>query len=220
MNVLVVAPHPDDEAIGCGGSICLHSDKGHRVAVAFVTSGELGVGDVSREAAWKIREREALAAAEILGVASTSFLRLPDWYVADAPEHATSALVRVLREECPEVVYVPHAQEWHRDHQAALPALLGACREASLRPREIRTYEVWTPLAHHDHVRDVTSVMRRKLLAIRCYPSQLAAFRYDRAVRGLNAYRGVIAGRCRYAEVFGVINPAAVPPPPPEGGSP
>jgi hypothetical protein len=52
-------------------------------------------------------------------------------------------------------------------------------------------------------VEDVTDVMARKLRAVRCYASQLGHFGYDRAVRGLNAYRGALAARTRYAEVFG-----------------
>jgi hypothetical protein len=63
-------------------------------------------------------------------------------------------------------------------------------------------YEVWTPLSEYDEVKDISAVMDRKLEAIRCYCSQLGQFQYERAVRGLNEYRGALAGRCQYAEVF------------------
>jgi LmbE family N-acetylglucosaminyl deacetylase len=62
-------------------------------------------------------------------------------------------------------------------------------------------YEVWSPLPAHDHVQDVGPAMTRKLRAIRCYPSQLAAFAYDRPWRA-EPIRGVMAARGRYAEVF------------------
>ena len=55
---------------------------------------------------------------------------------------------------------------------------------------------------------DITPFMRTKLRAVRCYRSQLAGFRYDRAVRGLNQYRGCLAARCDYAEVFQHAGPA------------
>jgi hypothetical protein len=58
------------------------------------------------------------------------------------------------------------------------------------------------PIAEHDQVEDITGTMPRKLRAIRCYRPQLAGFRYDRAARGLNQYRGVLSGRCRYVEPF------------------
>jgi hypothetical protein len=54
----------------------------------------------------------------------------------------------------------------------------------------------------HGWAEDISRFMRRKLRAVRCYQSQLEEFRYDRAVRGLNQYRGCLAARCRYAEVF------------------
>ena len=65
MNVLVVVPHPDDESIGCGGTICLHAARGDRVAAVFLTSGELGLRKLPQEKAWRVREREAEKAAEI-----------------------------------------------------------------------------------------------------------------------------------------------------------
>ena len=67
---------------------------------------------------------------------------------------------------------------------------------------DLRAYEVWTPLAAYDHARDVSAVMPRKLRALRCHASQLGHFRYDRAGRGLNRYRGAMATRTAYAEVF------------------
>ena len=79
MNVVVIAPHPDDEAIGCGGSICLHHSRGDRVTAVFLTSGELGLKHLPADEACRIREAEARAAATILGIAAIDFLRLPDW---------------------------------------------------------------------------------------------------------------------------------------------
>jgi N-acetylglucosamine malate deacetylase 1 len=205
MNVLVIAPHPDDEAIGCGGSICLHVLRGDRVIVVFLTSGELGLKHLAAPEAWAVREAEAQAAAAVLGTAATRFLRLPDWYIGEIPDRTVATLASVLADEQPNVVYVPHSDEWHPDHRAALPALSRATAASGIAPPQVRTYEVWTPLSRYDHVEDVTAVMPQKLRAIRCYRSQLNGFRYDRAIRGLNQYRGALAAKCRYAEVFGSV---------------
>jgi hypothetical protein len=71
-------------------------------------------------------------------------------------------------------------------------------------------YEVWTPLQEYDRVEDITPTMRRKLHAVRCHRSQLAGFRYDRAVRGLNIYRGSMTIGCRFAEVFQAVAPSEI----------
>jgi LmbE family N-acetylglucosaminyl deacetylase len=77
MNILVIAPHPDDETIGCGGTLCLHAYNGDRVTAVFLTSGELGLKKLRREQAWKIREHEARRAAKILGLADLFFCVSP-----------------------------------------------------------------------------------------------------------------------------------------------
>jgi LmbE family N-acetylglucosaminyl deacetylase len=211
MNVVVIAPHPDDESIGCGGAICLHGDRGDRATCAFLTSGELGLKHLPRDEAWRVREAEAERAAAVLGAARLEFLRQPDWSLGDATESAVTALAGVLARESPARIYLPHEHDAHPDHAAATSITRGAIRRATLAGVELRGYEVWTPLPAWDVVDDVTGVMARKLRAVRCYASQLTAHRYDRAVRGLNAYRGAMAGRMRFGEAFQYLDAAITP---------
>jgi N-acetylglucosamine malate deacetylase 1 len=201
MNVLVIAPHPDDEAIGCGGTVAVHTSRGDRVVVVFLTSGELGLKHLPRERAWAIREKEARAAAKVLGVANVSFLRRADWFLEDDVDAALPGLGSILTDESPGRIYLPHPDEWHPDHKLALALTRRALEGVSCEP-SLLMYEVWTPLSVYDHLVDVSAVMAQKLRAIRCYRSQLKAFRYDRAIRGLNEYRGHLAAHSRYAEVF------------------
>jgi len=205
MNALVIAPHPDDESLGCGGTLCKHAARGDRVVVVYVTSGELGLKHLAREKAWAIREGEARRAAKVLGVAAIEFLRLPDWSVDDHVARAARLLRPILDREKPARVYLPHPREWHPDHRAALRVLRAACRASTVRP-EALAYEVWTPLCEYDRVEDITAELPKKLRALRAHRSQLMQFDYVRAVRGLNQFRGELAAKCRYAEVFQTIS--------------
>jgi LmbE family N-acetylglucosaminyl deacetylase len=206
MNILVIAPHPDDETIGCGGALYHHAAAGDRVVAVFLTSGELGLKHLAASKARKVREAEARAAARQLGIARLEFLRLPDWGVGAHVRQGARLLSPILKAEAPQVVYVPHSAEWHPDHQVALPMLRAALRRARLRKVVLRAYEIWTPLAQHDCVEDISRVMPRKLRALRAHRSQLGEFDYLRAVVGLNQFRGALAGKCRYAEVFNTLS--------------
>jgi LmbE family N-acetylglucosaminyl deacetylase len=202
MNVVVIAPHPDDESIGCGGAICRHTDAGDRVSAIFLTSGELGLKHLAREAAWQTREAEAKAAGKILGIAEMHFLRQPDWMLAEAAAPAATAVAKILSSESPQLIYVPHAHEWHPDHKAAGEILKQSLTSSGIPAPEIRGYEVWTPLSQYSVVVDISAVVPRKLAAIRCHVSQLADLDYAHAAQSLNAYRGVMASRTAFAEVF------------------
>jgi N-acetylglucosamine malate deacetylase 1 len=202
MNIVVIAPHPDDETIGCGGALCRHVAAGDRVAVVFLTSGELGLKALAKEEAWRIREAEAKAAARLLGIARLDFLRLPDWGVGSHIRAGARLLQPILKAERPGLVYLPHSGDGHPDHQASLPLFRRAMMDLRLRTPEIRSYEVWTPLGEYDHVEDISAVMPRKLRALRAHRSQLGEFDYVHAVRGLNQFRGALAARRPYAEVF------------------
>jgi LmbE family N-acetylglucosaminyl deacetylase len=198
-RVLVVAPHPDDESIGCGGAICLHRQRGDEVRVVFLTSGERYTDATPQDTNRAAREAEADAAGRVLDVQGVEFLRLPDLGLSENVEVAARRLAPVLAERAPGIIYLPHPAEAHPDHAATLPIVRAALAGA---PPELRGYEVWSPLTDYHWVEDVIEVMARKLRAVRCYRSQLQLVRYDRAVRGLNQYRGVLGNGGRYAEAF------------------
>jgi N-acetylglucosamine malate deacetylase 1 len=201
MNVLCVAPHPDDESIGCGGALALHGAAGDQTASVFLTSGELGLKRLPKEEAWRVRENEAAAAAKILDIQQLEFFRFPDWVLGDHVSAAAKRLAEFLRSFTPDLIYFPHSKEWHPDHKAAALIVQTALQTFG-RSVELRGYEIWTPIQQHDHVLDITSVWERKISAVRSHASQIADWPYERAVQGLNQYRGAMAGRCPYAEVF------------------
>jgi LmbE family N-acetylglucosaminyl deacetylase len=206
VNVLVIAPHPDDESIGCGGTICLHADRGDRVAAVFLTSGESGLPDLPKEEARRMREREAEKAAAILGIGSAAFLRRPDGCVGNDSAPAADALRTILEHEEPEIVYVTHERDWHPDHRASVAIVQTALHGSGIPDPILLSYEVLTPLAEYDRAEDISPVIELKMKAVRAHASQVRQLRYDLAMRALNKYRGIVTQAGSYAEVFRVAN--------------
>ena len=131
-----------------------------------------------------------------------SFLRCSDWTLGDEIPRASGLLRPLLKTKQPEIIYLPHPQDGHPDHQAALPILRAALKGLrTLRPA-LRQYEVWSPLSKFDLVHDISSCMARKIRALRVHKSQLQDFDYVRAVTGLNQFRGALAAKSKFAEVF------------------
>lgn len=204
-RVLVISPHPDDEAIGCGGTLRMHIVRGDEVRVVFLTSGEKGGHGRPPEETARVREREARAAADIIGISEIDFWRQPDGAVRTTPE-ISSRMQLLLATYGPDVVYVPHDREAHPDHRAAVELLragLAAPGASAARP-DVLMFEVWTPLESFDHVEDVSEVVEIKVAAIRAHASQCAVMRFDEAALGLNRYRGEMHSwpGGDYAEVF------------------
>jgi len=213
-SVLIVAPHPDDESIGCGGAICLHRGHGDQVRVAFLTSGELGVKGACGDLARLVRESEAREAAALLDINQVDFLRFPDRQLGVCSAPVASELSRIIETCCPKTVYLPHPGDFHPDHAAVLRIIRQALRS---RPHgrshpELRAYEVWSPISRPSLVMDISDVIVQKIRAIRCHRSQLTQVRYDRAARGLNQYRGAMLGApvmsSAYAEAFECYPPS------------
>jgi LmbE family N-acetylglucosaminyl deacetylase len=117
-RILVIAPHPDDEAIGCGGTLHRHAENGDDLWTIFLTSGENGRRGAAKEETARIREAEARIAAAILGISHVDFWREPDGALSANPR-VVSRLRALVRDWKPAVVYVPHQDEMHVDHRAA-----------------------------------------------------------------------------------------------------
>lgn len=112
-TVLVIAPHPDDEILGCGGSMVRHVEAGHVVHVLYLTSGERASPHHTPEQLRPIREAEATNAAGTLGIAVSRlhFARFPDGGIQPADLDRVGVVVRLLREVRPELVSLPHAED-------------------------------------------------------------------------------------------------------------
>lgn len=213
-HVLVLAPHMDDETIGCGGTILRHVAAGAKVTVLYLTDGRRGNprlyanGHSSAHIAAAeaelvaTRRREAQAAAEILGISEIKYLDGPDGHLEIVPS-LVAPLRSLLEAQQPEIVYVPSVLDMHQDHWVTCGILYAALAEQRPAARPlIRGYEVWMPTLVN-RLADITAVQQTKLAALRKFTSQLADVDYVRAVEGLNAYRSIHrGGGLGYAEGF------------------
>ncbi|MFO0980725.1 MAG: PIG-L deacetylase family protein [Planctomycetota bacterium] len=203
--VLVFAPHPDDETIGAGGTLCLHHRRGDHIKAIFLTAGTAGdvEGRYSHEQYRDLREAEARAAAKVLGIAEVEFWRFPDGARA-REEDMDVVLPRVrqaIADYSPGVIYYPNEQETHSDHFVTALAVHRAMRELKS-PARLLAYEIWT-VFKPDIVVDISDVFARKIEAARAYPSQLKFTDFVRAVEGLDAYRSIFLPKgSRYGEAF------------------
>ena len=201
VRVLVLSPHPDDEAIGCGGTLCRHSAAGDELRVIFLTSGERGSRVIGPAETAATRETEAKASAAVLGVGEIEFLRAPDGRLRVSAE-LIGAIGKSIRRFQPHYLYTAHGGEAHSDHRAA--ARLATQTLAKMKGAKplIRLFEVWTPLRRPNHFEDITAHIETKTRAVQCYASQCHNLRFDEACIALNRYRGLMHSECEYAEAF------------------
>ena len=219
-RILVFAPHPDDDVLGCGGSIARHVEEGAQIKIVYLTSGESGSLTVSKAELAGLREKEALAAARVLGVNDTEFLRWPDGYLTIKREYLIK-LTSLIRAEKPHRIYLPHSQDLVPDHLVTHQLVEEAMRrsagpwfqECSPGPWSVATalgYEIWSPILNPGLALDISSFMDKKIAALREHRSQLEGFRYDDAITALNRYRAVMNSSYMYCECFQLIKIQAV----------
>jgi len=214
--VLVIAPHPDDEVLGVGGTIARTVTEGTRVVVAVVTKGAPPL--FPEESVAQGRE-EAARAHALLGVAETVYLDFPAARLDTVPHGDLNArLCSLVQRLAPATVFVPYGGDLHQDHRLVFDSCLVATRPiGDSYPREVLAYETlsetnWNaacaaaPFAPSVYV-DISNHLGTKLAALACYQSQLKAFPNERsveAVRALAALRGATVSLAA-AEAFVLV---------------
>lgn len=212
---LVLAPHADDESIGCGGTLRRYADQGASVQVAVITDGSLGNREIralrdgpEREQAMAdlvaLRRREALAATQVLGVQGLHFLDAIDGQLNPDDAALAQRLDDLLHQLRPDLVLLPFVADRHRDHWNTNRLFINVCQRPGLRwlrAVPLCAYEVWAPL-HANLLVDIGAQLEAKRQALAAYGSQLASLDYPAAVLGLNRYRAACGLRNGHAEAF------------------
>lgn len=213
---LFVAPHPDDEVLGCGGIMKKLSDKGCQIFVLIVTRGK--PEKYSDERILKVRN-EAMEAHKILGVSETRFFNFPApdldlVSIADLSE----AISGVIRELKIDTLYLPHRGDIHHDHKIVFNAGLVASRPTNNCPvKRIYSYETLSETEWAAPTSDelfipsffinISEVFPWKTEAFKCFKSQIREFPNSRSLKTIEAlanYRGSTVG-FSHAEAFMTI---------------
>ena len=217
VDILAIAPHPDDAEIGCGGTLLKAVQAGQRTAILELTRGEMGTLGTP-----EIRRAEALEAAKILGLSFRGNLELTDGGLQDTLEYRLK-LAQVIRALQPQTLLVPHQTDRHPDHIGA--ALLSASavhlaglQKASLggKPHKVKKilyYQGNAPINANVLV-DVSSVMDTWEKAIMAHQSQFSGVAVSETVspeilerrKARLMYWGTFIG-VRYAEAFESLMP-------------
>lgn len=197
-RVLIVAPHPDDEAMGCVGTVLLHVRSGDRVCIAVATDGRQSkvIADPVEMALQ--RRREACTAARLMQVERLELIGLPEgeWSVSQL-----QASLRALIEEIePGVIYAPSRIDFHPEHfkvAHALALALAAISAPRTNDIRIRVYQVQVPLnpLMSNVVTDVSAVLSDYEAVLRAYESQAGSIRSAYRQRRYSASLHRIAGQ-------------------------
>jgi len=212
-KMLVIAPHPDDEVLGCGGTIVKHAKNGNEVYLCVVTKGY--TPDWSEEFL-KNRPKEIEKANKILGIKKTHFLDYPTVKLDTIPQkELNEAISKVVNEVKPDILCIPHKGDVNKDHRLVFEASLVATRPANHKVKKILSYETLSetdwgqpiePFVPNVYV-DISETLGKKIEAMKAYGSELKQYPHPRSLEIIEALakkRGSEVG-VKFAEAFMLI---------------
>lgn len=210
-RILVIAPHPDDEVLGCGGTIAKYVRGGASVALCVVTK--------AYEPQWSAafvrnRPQEVQRASKILGIEKVFFLDFPTVKLDSIPQkELNDALLKIVSAVKPDTLFIPHRGDINRDHQLVHAAGLVAARPCHSTVTKILSYETlsetewgvepFVPTVYED----ISKTLDAKCAALAAYKSEVKKFPHPRSLKALEALaakRGSEAG-LMCAEAFMLV---------------
>jgi len=209
-RVLLLAPHADDDVIGCGGTVCKHALQGDPVRVLIAYDGLRGdpEGRYDPLRYRELRREEARRAGRHLGFEDYRFLDYPEGHEPTPGElrGAAERLADEVRDFTPDFVYAPWIGEHHIDHHVLARAIRLALHLAGFEG-EAWGYEVWTALVP-TRIVDVTDVHERKVRALAEHQSQLEYRDLSHKALAITAHRAMyLSDAARHGEAFAPLGP-------------
>jgi LmbE family N-acetylglucosaminyl deacetylase len=223
MKVLVVAAHPDDEVLGCGGTMARLAGEGHEVFLSIVAEGMTSRA-ANREDADRLQldtlHAQARQAAQLLRVKDTFLEGLPDNRLDTVPLlDVVKTIESLITRISPDRIYTHHPGDLNFDHNVVSRAVLTAARPMSgCTVKELYQFEVpssteWAFQQYEDNgfrpntFVDISQTLEVKVKALACYESEVRPFPHPRSSEALRAIAqrwGTVAG-CRAAEAFQLV---------------
>ena len=216
-KILCVAPHPDDETLGCGGTLLKHKASGDKIYWLIMTNVSAENGFAPAVVARRQREIERVAKA--FGFAKTFKLDFPTTQLDKvSKQKLIKALGDVIHELKPEWIYVPGRYDAHSDHHATFTAVLSTVKtfrapfvkkvlmyetisETEFAPLSVKTMFVPTNFS------DISKYLQKKIIIMKMYRGEMKPHPFPRNphnIRALATFRGAMAG-VKYAESFSVV---------------
>lgn len=202
-RILVLSPHPDDESLGCGGTIAQYTKMGKQVHVGIISKGD--AVDVKIDNIVNIRKKEAYKACEFLGVKNVIFMEFPDTTLNKHYDEVRQRIRDVIQTYNPDIIFSPSPIDEHDDHVVVSKITFSLLKE--LCSFKVAFYEIYSPIRYNCII-DISDMIGVKESAIRCYHYGLLEKPEEmlNAVRGLNAYRSFAFLKKGFFEAFYVID--------------
>jgi len=204
-KIMIFSPHPDDDIIGCGGTLKLHRDQGDKVRIVYLTDGSSGFPKSFRPSGLEKsemahnREKEAIKATELLGIDDLVFLKYKDGSLSPNVNNI-KFVSQLIKDYAPSVIYVPSFLDTNSDHLETAKILVESLRSQK-DDCQVVSYEVWSPIFANLLV-NIDKVINSKKESLLCHKSQLKSRSYVEAILGLNQYRAQMFGHGKHAEAF------------------
>lgn len=207
-KILILAPHPDDEALGCGGTIALYASNGADVHLIVISDG----GKILEEFTEgidivEIRKKEAIEASKILGIKKTYFLDFPDGRVCSYSGEIREKIKDIVLEFKPDIIFSPSLVDYHADHMAVSEVALWLLNTTGVK---VAFYDVYGALRFNCLV-DISEVLHvKEKVLLNYYYSlfQLPDLFYE-AIKGLNRFKAIYTRQNRYYETFYLVDKPA-----------
>ena len=193
-RILIVAPHPDDECIGCGGIMLAYPEK---CTIWVLTDGSLGCPQRSKDETAFVRQQEFLSEMEYLGIQKYHMFYVQDGQLSSSDQPYEDGMLNGFTK-----VFVTPELDQHEDHRTACK-LISASLKRINSPAEVYQYEIASMLVNVTHYFDISSYVDEKEKLIKIHQSQINEFDYSTMSKSLNWFRAASLNiNVNYAEAF------------------